>query len=48
MCKDVGLTVKMLNRLSIGPIELGNLRVGKYRMLTQEEVGQLKSEEFNA
>jgi len=48
MCKDVGLTVKMLNRISIGPIELGNLRVGKSRMLTQEEVWQLKSEEFSA
>ena len=48
MCKDVGLNVKMLNRISIGPVELGSLRVGKSRMLTQEEVWQLKSEETQA
>ena len=37
----VGLTVERLARVSYGGVELGELRQGKWRFLTQEEIGRL-------
>ena len=41
MCQEVGLNVKRLCRISIGPIKLDGLPVGKWRYLTQKEVDSL-------
>ncbi len=41
MCEAVGLTVKRLCRVSIGPVKLDGLPVGKWRYLTQKEVDSL-------
>ena len=43
LCNAVGHPVKRLIRVRIGPIELGTLRVGKWRALNQGEIDQLKS-----
>ncbi len=43
MCEAVGLEVARLKRISIGSLRLGMLQPGKYRELTDEEVGQLIS-----
>ncbi|MCP5464346.1 MAG: rRNA pseudouridine synthase [Deltaproteobacteria bacterium] len=43
MCEAVGLTVKELRRVSIGPVKLGKLRSGAYRLLTSREIKALKS-----
>lgn len=37
----VGHPVERLVRIQVGPIHLGDLRVGRYRVLTRAEVGQL-------
>jgi 23S rRNA pseudouridine2605 synthase len=37
----VGHPVRRLSRIGIGPVRLGNLKVGKYRDLTREELGGL-------
>ena len=37
----VGHPVRRLSRIGIGPVRLGNLKVGKYRDLTSEELGGL-------
>ncbi|MCI8602334.1 MAG: rRNA pseudouridine synthase [Oscillospiraceae bacterium] len=42
MCEAVGLTVARLKRISIGSLRLGMLRPGEYRMLTKDEVDNLK------
>lgn len=42
MCGEVGLTVVALKRVAIGPLQLGNLKWGQWRYLTEEEVGKLK------
>lgn len=41
MFKALGLTVKSLKRISIGPIKLGGLKEGKFRELTKEEIVEL-------
>ena len=41
MCEIAGLTVKRLNRVSIGNLKLNNLPVGKWRYLEQSEVEYL-------
>ncbi len=41
MCEQAGLTVKRLSRISIGNLKLDGLAVGKWRMLTEEEVEYL-------
>ncbi len=41
MCEQVGLTVKRLSRVSIGNLKLDGLSVGKWRMLTEQEVDYL-------
>lgn len=42
MCEELGLTVKMLKRIRIGPIILKNLAEGQWRYLTGEELNKLK------
>ncbi len=39
----VGYEIVSLTRIQYGPIALGNLQKGKYRILTRQEVEQLKS-----
>ena len=43
MCEKVGLTVKRLCRISVGPVKLDGLPVGKWRYLSQKEVDALYS-----
>ncbi len=43
MCAAVGLTVKRLNRVSIGELKLNNLAVGKWRYLEEHEVAYLRA-----
>lgn len=38
MCSAIGHKVIKLKRIQIGPIKLGNLPVGRYRFLREEEV----------
>jgi 23S rRNA pseudouridine2605 synthase len=42
MAATLHLHVLQLKRVKIGPVELGDLREGKYRTLTKEEVATLK------
>ena len=42
MCRDVGLTILRLRRISEGPLRLGNLAAGAIRELTPEEVELLR------
>lgn len=44
MCEGLGLKIDALNRVAIGPVSLGNLKVGNYRILTPEEVSQLRQD----
>ncbi len=43
MCKAIGHPVLSLKRMAIGNIDIGNLKVGEYRNLTQKEINYLKS-----
>lgn len=43
MCRDLGLTVLGLERVSIGPLSLAGLSAGKWRGLTDREVRDLKT-----
>ena len=43
MCEAVGLEVARLKRTSIGPVRLGMLPPGKWRMLTPQELSSLQS-----
>ena len=43
MCQQVGLTVKALRRVREGQVQLGGLKLGKWRYLTDEEVALLKA-----
>lgn len=43
MCAAVGHPVITLHRSKFGPLELGNLSVGKYRILNPDEVQALKA-----
>ena len=43
MCSAVGLPVRELRRVRMGPIGLGRLKPGQWRDLTREEVRRLKS-----
>ncbi|MBI4804697.1 MAG: rRNA pseudouridine synthase [Desulfovibrio sp.] len=43
MCRDLGLTILKLVRISQGPLKLGKLPVGKYRPLLPEEVAALRA-----
>ena len=42
MFKHFGLLVEKLKRIRIGPLELGPLKPGQFRHLTDEEVRKLK------
>jgi len=42
MCEKCGLTVMRLRRIKIGELWLGDLPVGKWRYLTEDEVSYLK------
>ncbi len=44
MCEAIGHSVIELKRLKFGPIDLGNLDLGKFRHLREEEVDLLKKE----
>ncbi|MEG2053410.1 MAG: pseudouridine synthase, partial [Oscillospiraceae bacterium] len=41
MCEAVGLQVARLKRTQVGPVKLGMLKPGAYRMLAQQEVNAL-------
>ncbi len=43
MCEQVGHPVKRLQRIRLGPLELGQLKLGGYRRLTRAEVERLRS-----
>lgn len=43
MCQQAGLTVKALRRVREGQVQLGGLKLGKWRRLTDEEVALLKA-----
>lgn len=42
MCEAVGLELLDLQRISFGPLTLGNTKVGSYRRLTKDEIQSLK------
>lgn len=44
MCAAVGLSVLRLKRVREGSLRLGDLQVGRWRMLTNQEIYWLKSE----
>ncbi|HEY2258576.1 MAG TPA: pseudouridine synthase [Solirubrobacteraceae bacterium] len=41
MCRQVGHPVRELRRVALGPLQLGDLGLGSYRRLTDEEVESL-------
>jgi len=43
MCRDLGLTILKLRRIRVGPIILGNLKLGTWRDLDKKEVALLKA-----
>ncbi|HSX09950.1 MAG TPA: pseudouridine synthase [Candidatus Saccharimonadales bacterium] len=43
MCQTVGIELLELQRISFGPITLGNLKIGRYRNLNPQEVQLLKN-----
>lgn len=43
MCARVGINIVELKRVSIGPVNLNFLGLGKYRTLTEKEINDLKS-----
>jgi pseudouridine synthase len=42
MCEHIGHQVLRLKRISIGELKLGDLKPGKYRHLTRQEIARLK------
>ena len=42
MCEAVRLPLLELSRIKFGPLEIGNIKTGKYRRLTQREVALLR------
>ena len=42
MCELMGYPVVRLVRTAIGPLKLGQLKPGKFRELTPQEIGKLK------
>lgn len=43
MCEQLGLEVARLKRVAVGPVKLGMLQPGKWRLLTPDEVKRLTS-----
>lgn len=48
MCEIAGMQVTRLRRVSEGSVYLGNLPLGKWRDLTEDEVAALKNEPFGS
>ena len=44
MCEYLDYRVVTLKRIRIMNIQLGNLKVGKWRVLTKEEMAELKTQ----
>ena len=44
MCALCGLKIRLLRRVSIGPLELGTLKIGQWRYLTEEEASLFRQE----
>ena len=42
MCDTVGLKITRLQRIAIGELKLGDLKEGKWRLLTEKEIAYLK------
>ena len=42
MCRDLGLTILRLRRVAIGPLQLGKLGTGQYRLLEESELAALR------
>ena len=42
MCETVGISLLELQRVKFGPLEIGNLREGKFRELSRSEIQELK------
>jgi len=42
MCWEAGLRVRILKRVRVGSLNLGNLQAGEYRNLTPQEIKELK------
>ncbi len=42
-CRDLGLTILRLTRISLGPLVLGDLPAGESRLLTPAEIHELRS-----
>lgn len=42
MFEAIGKNVVFLKRISVGDMNLGDLKKGEYRFLTKEEIGYLK------
>lgn len=42
MCDAIGYPVRELKRIKMGPLQLSNLGRGKFRLLTEDELTQLK------
>lgn len=42
MCRQIGLRVTQLKRVAFGPIQLGNLPEGRYRVLSPREISRLR------
>ena len=43
MLENAGIETARLKRVAEGPVSLGNLPCGKYRMLTRQEISALKA-----
>ncbi|MBE6993044.1 MAG: rRNA pseudouridine synthase [Ruminococcaceae bacterium] len=43
MCAQCGLTVRSLKRVAVGNLQLGELKTGSWRALTEDELSYLKS-----
>lgn len=43
MCKTVGYPVLQLHRAKFGPLDLGDLTEGRYRVLTEAEIASLRN-----
>jgi pseudouridine synthase len=44
MCRAVGLQVVTLHRVAIGSLQLGDLKQGEYRPLTNDEIQMIKQD----
>ena len=44
MCEECGAKVRFLKRIRVMSIKLGELEIGKYRELSEEEINRLYKE----